>query len=143
MWKRSVFAAALVASPLHAQAGPADAVAAFHAALAAGDSAAAVRWLDPDVVIFESGGAELSAAEYAGHHLPGDMAFAVAVTRTVEDQQVHEAGDVAWVATRSRTTGTYRDRAVDVRGTETMILRRTATGWRIVHVHWSSRRATP
>lgn len=130
-----------VTAPCAAQGGPAETVAAFHAALSAGDSAAAVALLASDVSIFESGRAEMSAAEYAGHHLPGDMAFAAAVTRTVEDQQVGQAGDVAWVTTRSRTTGTYRDRAVDSRGTETMILRRTAAGWRIAHVHWSSRRS--
>jgi len=131
----------LVTAPLAAQEGPAEVVAAFHAALAAGDSAGAVALLDSAVVIFESGGAELSAAEYAGHHLPGDMAFSAGTTRTIEDQEVGTAGEVAWVLTRSRTTGTFRDRAVDVRGVETMVLRRTPAGWRIAHVHWSSRRA--
>ena len=135
-----LLAASLVGGPLLAQGAPPAVVAAFHAALTAGDSAAAVSLLDSQVVIFESGGAELSAAEYAGHHLPGDMAFSAGVTRTIEDQQVHTAGDVAWVLTRSRTTGTYRDQPIDVRGVETMVLRRTAEGWRIVHVHWSSRR---
>ena len=131
----------LVAAPGVTQQGPAEAVASFHAALIAGDSAAAMALLDPAVIIFESGGAELSAAEYAGHHLPADMAFAQAVTRSVENQQVQEADDVAWVLTQSRTTGTYRDRPLDLRGTETMVLRRTEAGWRIVHVHWSSQRS--
>ena len=131
----------LATVPLAAQPDPADVVVAFHAALAAGDSAGAVALLDPAVVIFESGGAEQSVAEYAGHHLPADMAFSAATARTIEDQQVHVAGDMALVLTRSRTTGTFRDRPVDARGMETMVLRRTPAGWRIVHVHWSSRRA--
>ena len=50
----------------------------FHAALAAGDSAAALALLAPDVTILESGGVE-TRDEYRSHHLPGDIAFARAV----------------------------------------------------------------
>ncbi len=121
--------------------GPVDAVEAFHAALVRGDSTAAVGWLDPDVVIFESGGAEMSREEFASHHLEVDMEFSAQVERTITGRTHAVAGDVAWVLTRSRSNGTFRDREIDVVGTETMVLRMTAEGWRIVHIHWSSRRA--
>ena len=120
--------------------GPADTVSAFHDALARGDSVAVMRALADDVVIFESGYAERSAAEYASHHLGADMAFNAATTTTVEDQQVSTAGDAAWVLTWSHTTGTWHDRPVDSHGVETMVLRHTPDGWRIAHIHWSSRR---
>jgi ketosteroid isomerase-like protein len=117
---------------------PAAAVEAFHSALAAGNREEALRWLDPQVVIFESGGAEMSRDEYAGHHLGGDMEFVGAVKTEVLDRQAHSEGDVAWVLTRARTTGQFRERDLDVDGVETMVLRRAGGQWRIVHVHWSS-----
>lgn len=121
-----------------AEAGPVAAVEAFHRALASGDGAAALALLDDDVVIFESGGAERSADEYAHHHLGADMEFAAATERRVTDRQVHEKGDLAWVTTWSEARGTFRGRAIALQGTETMVLERQAGGWRIVHVHWSS-----
>ena len=118
--------------------GPAEVVAAFHDALSRGDRASAIELLGPDVVIFESGAAERSRKEYASHHLGADMEFAKATRREVVNREVGEAEDAAWVLTRSRTSGTFRDRPVDLRGTETMLLRKTLDGWRIVHIHWSS-----
>jgi ketosteroid isomerase-like protein len=121
--------------------GPQEVVAAFHEALARGDSARVTELLAPGVIIFESGGAEVSREEYTSHHLGADMEFAKATKEEVVDRQAGEAGDAAWVLTRSRTTGTFRDKPVDLHGTETMLLRKTADGWRIVHIHWSSAKA--
>lgn len=121
--------------------GPEESVAAFHKALSSGDRAAVTGLLASDVVIFESGGAELSREEYASHHLSADMEFAKATRQEVVDRRSGEAGDAAWVLTRSRTTGTFRNRKIDLRGTETMLLRKTPQGWRIIHIHWSSAKA--
>jgi ketosteroid isomerase-like protein len=119
----------------------ATSVDAFHAALARGDQTAAVALLADDALIFESGGAERSKAEYASHHLAADAAFAAATTRTVSRRSGHVAGNLAWIATESTTTGTFRDRPVNSVSTETMVLRRTGDTWRIVHIHWSSAKA--
>lgn len=119
---------------------PAATVDAFHQALAAGDRDHALASLDPEVVIFESGGAELSREEYASHHLESDMAFSKAVARTTTGQWSGGDGDVAWVLSRSESRGTNRDREIHARGTETVLLRRSDDGsWRILHIHWSSR----
>ena len=134
---------AAMAAPLGAQtaeSGPVDVVHAFHAALSAGDSATALSLLAHDVVIFESGGVEASRDEYRSHHLPADMEFSQSVTREITSERSGSDGDVAWVLTASHSSGTFRERPVNVRGVETMLLRRTADGWRIVHIHWSSRR---
>lgn len=112
---------------------------AYHDALSAGDRDAAEALLAPDLYVAESGGIE-TRQEYLAHHLPGDIAFASAVDRVSELLRVVVEGDVAWVVARSRTTGTFRDRAVDSRGAELMVLSRTDDGWRIRAVHWSSRR---
>lgn len=119
---------------------PVTVVTRFHGALAAGDSTGALAMLLPGVVIYEAGGVEASRDEYRQHHLPADMAFSVAVTRAVTRVHADSAGDVAWVLTESHSKGTFRERAVDARGVETMVLRRTTEGWRIAHIHWSSRR---
>lgn len=111
---------------------------AFHSALARGDTKAALGVLAEDALIFESGGAERSKAEYAAHHLGADAAFSKAVPSRLTRRHGAAAGNVAWIASEGRTTGTYKGKPVDVVTTETMVLRRTAAGWKIAHVHWSS-----
>jgi ketosteroid isomerase-like protein len=119
--------------------GPADVVLAFHAAIAAGDSGAALSLLDPEVFIYESGGVERSRAEFQSHHLGIDMAFAQSTDRTVVEQNTVQSGEYAWLTSVSEVQGEFRGREIDSRGTETVVLRRTDEGWRIVHIHWSSR----
>ena len=118
---------------------PVDAVEAFHGALAAGDREKALAWLDPKVLIFESGGAESSREEYASHHLAADIEFEKAVEATALDRSHHTSGDIAWVLSRTRRTGRFRDREVDLVGLETVLLRLIENRWTIVHIHWSSR----
>lgn len=130
--------ASLVAHEAHDNT-PGQTVALFHEAQASGDKERVLELLDPEVVIFESGGAELSRDQYASHHLDADMAFSAATTQTTVEQKEDHAGDTAWVLTRSETRGTFRDREIDNLGTETVVLRRGEHGWRIVHIHWSSR----
>lgn len=117
---------------------PEGTVDAFHRALEAGDGAAALALFDPGVLIYESGFAERSTAEYQGHHLPADMAFSQAMARQVTARQVRVEGDAAVVTSETRTKGAFRDKEYDLRGTETMVLRRDGEGWRITHIHWSS-----
>ena len=50
--------------------------------------------------------------------------------------------DRAWVATRSRLTGEFQGKHVDSDSTETLVMHKTADGWRIAHIHWSSRAAS-
>ncbi len=120
-------------------AGAVAAIDAFHAALKVGDTAAALALLAPDVMIFEEGGAERSRDEYASHHLGSDAAFAAASEATVARRSGWADGDIAWITSEGRTTGQFNGRAVDRLTTETMVLKRHADGWRIHHIHWSSR----
>ena len=113
-------------------------VEAFHAALAAGDTASALRPLATDVVIQESGGVE-SRADYAQHHLVGDIAFARAVPSVRSAVRVVIVGDAAWTTATSTTTGTYRDRTINSIGAELMVLSRRNGVWQIRAIHWSSR----
>ena len=119
---------------------PGEVVTAFHEALARGDTSGTLSHLDPDVLIFESGGAEMSRDEFAASHMGADMAYAAATTRETTDSRTEVAGELAIVMSRTKTTGTYRDREINATGTETVVLKRTQGVWRIVHIHWSSRR---
>jgi ketosteroid isomerase-like protein len=110
----------------------------FRDALIGGDSAAAMALLHPDVRVLESGGIE-TRDEYAAHHLPADMAFLRAIPGTQDLVRLDVRGDVAWAASVSSQQGTFRDRQVNSRGAESMVLVRTPEGWRIAAIHWSSR----
>ncbi len=114
----------------------------YHAALSAGDSAAALALLAPDVMILESGGVE-TRAEYRSHHLAGDIAFAKGVAGVRAPLRIHVAGDVAWTVGTSTTQGMYKSRTINSVGAESMVLSRTKDGWRIRSIHWSSRNRTP
>jgi ketosteroid isomerase-like protein len=117
----------------------ATAVDAFHAALKAGDTAAALALMAPEVMIFEEGYVERTRDEYASHHLGSDAAFAAASEAVVERRSGWVDGDIAWITSEGRTTGQFNGRPVDRLTTETMVLKRHADGWRIHHIHWSSR----
>lgn len=116
---------------------------AFGAALKAGDEPAVKALIAPDVLIYEFGSQEGSRDEYAAHHLGEDMKFLAGAQVQVLDRRHGASGDLAWVATRSRVTGTYKDKPFDLLSTESLVLKRGAGGWRIVHVQWSSRPAEP
>ena len=125
-------------SPSPAQGSALAALEGFNAALKAGDTERALSWLAPDLLVFESGGAERSKAEYAEHHLAQDMAFLKGATVELLRRQVHENGDLNWIVSEFRIRTTAKDRDIDLRSIETAILKRTPAGWRIAHLHWSS-----
>lgn len=115
-------------------------VAAFTRALAAEDRDAALALLHPELLVFETGAAEISRDEYAGHHLPHDMAFMAKATLTPLSRRSRIAGDQAWVATRSRLQAEHEGKSLDLTNTETMVLERSDKDWRIAHIHWSTSR---
>jgi ketosteroid isomerase-like protein len=110
----------------------------FHAALQRGDTKGALTLLAPDALIYEGGNAERSRSEYAAHHLGADAEFARAVRHQVTRRAGGGSGQLAWVSTEGTSEGRFRNKAVNSRTTETMLLRRTGSSWRIVHIHWSS-----
>lgn len=114
---------------------------AFHAALDAGDTDAALALMAEDVMVLEEGGAERSRAEYASHHLGADAAYAAASVSTVTRRSGSAAGDTAWILTEGTTTGQAGNSATSRLTVETMVLVRGSNGWRIKHIHWSSRAA--
>lgn len=111
----------------------------FGAALKVGNTAVITRLLDERVLILESGGAERSRDEYLGHHAISDAAFLSSATITPKQRVTRVHGDTAWVGSESEIASGQGSDAKAVLSTETMVLRREAAQWKIVHIHWSSR----
>lgn len=120
---------------------PVAVVEAFHAALSAGSASRVEALLDPNVLIMEGGNVERSRQEYASHHLPSDLKFMSAMRYRLERQTGNAIGDLAWVASEATLKGESGGKAADLVSTESLVLKKTGGGWRIVHIHWSSRNA--
>jgi len=110
----------------------------FHAALSTGDSATALRLLDQDAIILESGEVE-TRDEYRAHHLQADIEFARAVPSKRTVLSVTVVGDGGWIASKSENVGRIGTRSINSVGAELMVLRKRDTGWKIAAIHWSSR----
>jgi ketosteroid isomerase-like protein len=113
-------------------------VSAFHAALASGDSAAALALLASDALILESGDVE-TRAEYRSNHLPADIEFARAVPSTRSVVRVSVEDGTAWVASTSVARGQFGTRRINSVGAELVVVRKRGKEWKIVTIHWSSR----
>ncbi len=109
----------------------------FHQALASGDAAGALRLLAADAVILE-GGARETRDEYAAHHLAADIEFARAVPMQRGAIQITVSGNTAWASSTGTLNGTFQARKIDTSTAELMVLSRTASGWEIRAIHWSS-----
>ncbi|HKS56545.1 MAG TPA: c-type cytochrome [Steroidobacteraceae bacterium] len=120
---------------------PVRAVQALHEAMSAGDAKRVQDVLDAKVLIMEGGNVERSRAEYAGHHLPADLKFMQSINYKLERQTGDTVGDLAWVASEARLNGTREGKAIDMVSTESLVLKKAAAGWKVVHIHWSSRAA--
>jgi ketosteroid isomerase-like protein len=111
----------------------------FFAALSAGDLGRAGAELDPQVIILESGGAEHSAAEYLGGHARDDAEFLKTAQQNLGRRTGRVSGNLAWIASESELHVQQDGKPMTIVSTETMVLRSTDAGWKIVHIHWSSR----
>ena len=96
------------------------------------------RLLASDVLIMEGGNVERSRKEYAAHHLQSDVKFMKQVTYRLERQTSDAGASLAWVASEARMSGTSGGKPVDLISTETLVMKKASSGWRIVHIHWSS-----
>ena len=115
----------------------------FFAALSSGDLTQVGALLDPAVIILESGGAEHSAAEFLGGHAKSDAQFLKGAHHAVNRRTARATGDVAWVASESELHVEKDGKPSTISSSETMVLRSGKDGWKIVHIHWSSRVKKP
>jgi len=110
----------------------------FHSAVTAGDAAGAMAVVGADAVFLEAGGME-TRAEYEKDHLPADIEFEKSVPMKRGALRVVVSGDAAWTTCTTELRGTFQGRTIDSIGTEMIVLSRTAGGWHIRAVSWTSR----
>ncbi len=121
--------------------GAVTVVDAFSAAIKAVKIDDAAKLLDPHVLILESGGSERSRDEYLRVHAIADAAFMQTAQQQLRYRQAQAFGEIAWVGTESAMRITKSGKTSILLSTETMVLKKTSDGWKIVHIHWSSRPA--
>ncbi|MFZ6751052.1 YybH family protein [Undibacterium sp. Ren11W] len=119
---------------------PSEVVSEFYRAMAKGDAARASELLSTEITIYESGYVERSRAEYSAHHLPEDIAFAKASSRNVLQHTERQNENFAFIWEETETKTKIKGKNVKIFGTETTILQKIDDQWRIVHLHWSSRK---
>lgn len=112
-------------------------IAQFHQALKSGNRVTARALLANKVTIFEGGGVEKSADEYAEHHMLADMKYLAEINTQVLDHQIKVIGNIAYSMSRSKLTGQFQGKDINSEGMETMVLLKEADKWKIVHIHWS------
>lgn len=136
----AVLPAAAETPPVPAAAArlPTQVVDAFREAMAAGDRSGVVAELAADVVVYEQGFEERGRDAYAEHALANDLTFASLVKREQLGREAWEDGNLAWVLVRSVDRGNFDGRRLELENTETLLLRRTDLGWKIVHIHRSA-----
>ena len=117
-----------------------QAVVSFHAAVAAGDRAAALALLAADAIVIENGKVE-SRADYAAQHLAADIDFARQVKVERNKPRTVIEGHAAWVSSVSTVKGEFRGRPVNLVSAELMVLALHQGRWLIRAIHWSSSRA--
>ena len=128
------------AASVPTEAAPAVAVVEqFSAALKAGDVERAGSLLAEDVLIMEGGSVERSREEYLAGHAHWDAQFLKDAQIQLMHRSANANGDFAWVGTESELHATGKDGPLALASTETMLLKHAPEGWRIVHIHWSSR----
>ena len=110
----------------------------FHSAVTAGDAAGAMAVVGADAVFLEAGGME-TRAEYEKDHLPADIEFEKSVPMKRGALRLVVSGDAAWTTCTTELRGTFQGRTIDSIGTEMIVLSRTAGGWQIRAVSWTSR----
>lgn len=112
-------------------------VVAFHRALKASDKVKARSLLANNVTIFEGGRVERSADGYAAHHMIADMKYLADITIDIIDQQVMMLGNLAYISSVTKSTGTYQGKNIENKGLETIVLSKVSGEWKIIHIHWS------
>ncbi len=115
----------------------------FSKAMIDGDVENAGKYLADDVLVLETGGAERSRTEYLGGHAISDSAFLKGSHSEIKHRVARSDGNLAWVGTESELHATPNGQSMAFRNTETMVLRRDAGQWKIVHIHWSSKSMRP
>ncbi|AWV07291.1 nuclear transport factor 2 family protein [Marilutibacter maris] len=112
---------------------------AFSDALKTGDLERVGDFLAEDVLILESGGSERTREEYLRGHAGHDAAFLKAAQVRLLHRTVRTSEHMVWIGSEREIHATGDGGPMALLSSETLVLGDTPKGWKIVHIHWSSR----
>lgn len=117
----------------------AQVVNAFIAALVGGRIEAARQLMSPEATVVANGNVLGDRDGYINGAAKADAAALATVERELLRRDVKAGANFGWVVSETslRQPGAAQAEVV----TETMLLARTADGWKITHIHWSGRHA--
>ena len=122
---------------------PTAVAAAYLDAMESGDLNAAEKLFGSSSSIYESGGQEGTWQHYREHHLGPEIDAVESFTISRGESESHKSrdGSMAFVAWPIEYRIVLKDdRTVESKGTVTFVLVGGDDGFRIRHLHWSSRR---
>ena len=113
---------------------------AFMTALAGGRLEAARQLMTPDAMVLANGHVLGDRDTYINGAAKGDAVALGTVEHKLLRRDVKAGANLGWVVSETTLRQPNGASAVEVM-TETMLLTRTADGWKITHIHWSGRHA--
>ena len=113
---------------------------AFAAALVAGQLEAARQFMAPSAVVVANGQIIGDRDAYIDGPARGDAAALRTVQRDVLRRKVDAGPDFGCVVSEKRVRAPGDTKGPGEVVIETMLIARTAAGWKITHIHWSGRR---
>jgi ketosteroid isomerase-like protein len=111
----------------------------FSSAMTANNLASAGTFLDPGVVIVANGVAHGSRDEYLNTTGKARATFLGKAQAQLLRRQARGGPNFAWVVSSSSYRLTDAGKTNTMLTTESMLLSRSPQGWKIIHIHWSSR----
>lgn len=114
----------------------------FMADLASGQLEAVRQLMTPDAVVMANGIVLGDRDTYINGPAKGDVAALSGTQRELLHRATRAGNDIAWVVSEKRVrrnTDAASQGPREIVVTETMLLAKTASGWKITHIHWSSR----
>jgi hypothetical protein len=132
---------AAVAAPLASPAAKeaAQVVDAFMAALVGGQLDQARERMAPNAVVVADGYVLGERDDYIDGAAKGDAEALRTVQRELVRRDARAGADVAWVVSEKRLRVAGAQQGPSEVVVETMLLAKTAAGWKITHIHWSGR----
>lgn len=116
----------------------------YHAAMEARSVDKLEEVVDPELLVLEGVHKNVGWADYRDNHIGPEMKewkeFKVRDPRVLE-VDVH--GEFAYAVEEATFTITTADQSVVLSGVETFVLKKGPSGWKIRHLHFSSKRREP
>ena len=109
----------------------------YDRAVAAKDVATVKSLLAPDVLLYEHSVRNDGLQDVFENHLKPEILEFQDLELDFSDVRITSGTDLALVTRQYRVRGKLGERVIDATGNETMVWRKVAGSWKIVHIHYS------